>query len=50
MKENKDIAKLRNRIKEGMKLSTEKLIAEKKQLGRKVGVIVDGVLKEIDPA
>lgn len=44
---NIDVAKLRNDIVEGMKLSSEKLKTLKKQLGRNIVISENGVLKEI---
>ena len=46
--ENSNISKLRSDIIEGMKISSEKMIAKKKQLGRKVVISEGGVIKEID--
>ncbi|MEK6479059.1 hypothetical protein WJR50_16045 [Catalinimonas sp. 4WD22] len=44
---NTDIAKLRNDIIEGMKLSAQRLKAKKKQLGQSIVVSENGVIKEI---
>ncbi|MDQ3395323.1 MAG: hypothetical protein M3512_14595 [Bacteroidota bacterium] len=45
---NIDIVKLRNDIVEGMRLSSEKLKALKKQLGRTIVISENGVIKEIE--
>lgn len=45
---NIDISKLRNDIIEGMKLSSEKLKALKKQLGRKIVISENDVIREIE--
>ncbi len=44
---NTDITKLRHDILEGMKVSSAKLKAVKKQLGQSVVVSENGVIKEI---
>jgi ribosomal protein S8 len=45
---NIDVSKLRNDIIEGMRLSSEKLKALKKQLGRTIVISENGVIKEIE--
>ena len=45
---NTDISKLRNDIIEGMKLSSEKLKAAKKQAGKPVVIIEEGTIKEVE--
>lgn len=45
---NIDVSKLRNDIVEGMRFSSEKLKALKKQLGRTIVISENGVIKEIE--
>lgn len=45
---NIGISKLRNNIIEGMKLSSQKLKAQKKRLGQNIVVSENGVIKEIE--
>ncbi|MCG8323627.1 MAG: hypothetical protein MI921_29300 [Cytophagales bacterium] len=46
---NKQAAILKKKIIEGMKISSQKLIARKKLLGQKVVVSENGVIREIEP-
>ena len=46
---NKRTAVLREKIIEGVKISSQKLISRKKLLGQKVAVSENGVIREIDP-
>lgn len=45
---NIDVQNLRNSIVEGMKQSSEKLKTMKKQLGRRIVISENGVIKEIE--
>ena len=45
---NMDVSKLRNDIVEGMKLSSQKLKAAKKQAGRPVVIIEEGMIKKVE--
>jgi hypothetical protein len=46
---NPEIQKIRDQIVEAMKISGEKLIAQKIASGQKMVISKNGVIKEIDP-
>lgn len=46
---NKELRSIRDQIVEGMKISSEKLVQSKKNLGQKLIISDNGVIKVIDP-